>query len=120
MRRHMPPSFSRHVARLVSGSSFSARAETWLDTPSCHADPERRPAALDTIARGELTLQGPMMLKQGFVGIIPRLPIFIANVSDPDETWGSVGTDGRRADGHAARAGLVPRGADEPQLLASA
>jgi sensor domain CHASE-containing protein len=51
-------------------------------------DPVRRPAALKTIASGKMTMQGPMMLKQGFLGVIPRLPIFIANVTDPMETFG--------------------------------
>ncbi|KAI8476186.1 MAG: kinase-like domain-containing protein [Monoraphidium minutum] len=52
-------------------------------------DPDRRVASLDTIARGQLTIQGPMMLKQGFLGIVPRLPIFVANVSDPREAFGA-------------------------------
>jgi sensor domain CHASE-containing protein len=51
-------------------------------------DPERRQAALETIQRGALTLQGPMMLKQGFIGVVPRLPIFIENVTDPNERFG--------------------------------
>ncbi|KIZ04181.1 hypothetical protein MNEG_3785, partial [Monoraphidium neglectum] len=52
-------------------------------------DPERRQAALETIQRGALTLQGPMMLKQGFIGVVPRLPIFIENVTDPNERFGA-------------------------------
>jgi hypothetical protein len=51
-------------------------------------DPVRRPAALTTIASGNLTMQGPLMLKQGFLGVIPRLPIFITNVTDPQDTFG--------------------------------
>jgi len=36
-----------------------------------------------------MTLQGPMMLRQGYLGLIPRLPIFIGNVTDPEETFGA-------------------------------
>jgi len=51
-------------------------------------DPARRAAALETIERGELTVQGPLYLKQGFVGVVPRLPLFIDNVTDPTERFG--------------------------------
>ena len=51
------------------------------------ADPERRPVALETIARGEMTLQGPMILKQGWMGLVPRIPIFVENITDPDERF---------------------------------
>lgn len=54
-----------------------------------HTDPARRAASLETIAKGKLTLQGPMMLRQGYLGLIPRLPIFIDNVTDPNETFGA-------------------------------
>lgn len=55
------------------------------------SDPVRRPVALTAIESNKLTLQGPMMLKQGFVGVIPRLPIFIGNVTNPHETFGWAG-----------------------------
>jgi sensor domain CHASE-containing protein len=45
------------------------------------ADPQRRAAALETTARGELTMQGPVTLLQGWRGAVGRLPVFIANVS---------------------------------------
>ena len=35
-----------------------------------------------------ITLQGPMVLKQGFMGVVPRLPIFVENVTNPNETFG--------------------------------
>lgn len=41
------------------------------------ADPMRRDVVLKTVARGNITMQGPMMLKQGYVGAIPRLAVFI-------------------------------------------
>jgi hypothetical protein len=37
----------------------------------------RRDVVLKTVARGNITMQGPMMLKQGYVGAIPRLAVFI-------------------------------------------
>ncbi|GBG00256.1 hypothetical protein Rsub_12900 [Raphidocelis subcapitata] len=52
-------------------------------------DPDRRQAALETIQRGVMTLQGPLMLKQGWLGLVPRLPIFIENVTNPNETFGA-------------------------------
>ncbi|KAI8463338.1 MAG: hypothetical protein J3K34DRAFT_149057 [Monoraphidium minutum] len=52
-------------------------------------DPERRQAALETIARGQLTLQGPIKLKQGWIGVVPRLPIYVENVTDPTERFGA-------------------------------
>jgi hypothetical protein len=48
------------------------------------ADPQRRAAALETLARGELTMQGPVTLLQGWRGAVARLPVFIANVSRND------------------------------------
>jgi sensor domain CHASE-containing protein len=56
-------------------------------------DPARRDAALETIARGELTIQGPVMLKQGFMGLVPRLPIFLEGVApgDVDAALKSIG-----------------------------
>jgi sensor domain CHASE-containing protein len=50
----------------------------------CRADPQRRAAALETIARGELTMQGPVTLLQGWRGAVARLPVLIANVSRND------------------------------------
>ncbi|WIA33746.1 hypothetical protein OEZ86_006861 [Tetradesmus obliquus] len=44
-------------------------------------DPQRRAASLETIARGELTMQGPVTLLQGWRGAVARLPVFIVNVS---------------------------------------
>lgn len=52
-------------------------------------DPERRGAALATIINGNLTMQGPVMLKQGFRGAVARTPVFIANVSE-DNYFGCV------------------------------
>jgi sensor domain CHASE-containing protein len=56
----------------------------------CPADPERRGAALATIKNGNLTMQGPVMLKQGFRAAVARTPVFISNVSE-DEFFGWVG-----------------------------
>ncbi|KAI8475398.1 MAG: kinase-like domain-containing protein [Monoraphidium minutum] len=53
-------------------------------------DPIRRAATLETIRRREITLQGPILLEQeGFVGLVMRIPIFVANVTDPNETFGA-------------------------------
>lgn len=57
------------------------------------ADPERRGAALATIKNGNLTMQGPVMLKQGFRAAVARTPVFISNVSE-DEFFGWVGLVG--------------------------
>jgi sensor domain CHASE-containing protein len=51
------------------------------------ADPERRGAALATITNRNLTMQGPVMLLQGFRGAVARTPVFINNVSE-DEFFG--------------------------------
>ena len=56
--------------------------------PPTLPDPTRRQAALETIERNMITLQGPMVLKQGFMGVVPRLPIFVENVTNPNETFG--------------------------------
>jgi sensor domain CHASE-containing protein len=48
---------------------------------------DRRDAALRTVARRELTMQGPILTVQGFTGMIYRAPIFL-NTTDPDELWG--------------------------------
>lgn len=48
------------------------------------ADPQRRAASLETIARGQLTMQGPVTLLQGWRGAVARLPVFIVNVSAND------------------------------------
>jgi hypothetical protein len=50
-------------------------------------DPERRGASLATINNGNLTMQGPMMLRQGFRGAVARTAVFIHNVSE-DEWFG--------------------------------
>lgn len=50
-------------------------------------DPNRRAAALETVASGELTMQGPITLLQGFRGAVGRVPVFISNVSE-DEWFG--------------------------------
>lgn len=47
-------------------------------------DPERRGASLATINNGNLTMQGPVMLKQGFRGAVARTAVFIHNVSEDD------------------------------------
>ena len=52
-------------------------------------DPSRRAASLETIRSDRLTLQGPMLLRQGYLGLIPRLPIFVPNTSDPGDTFGA-------------------------------
>jgi hypothetical protein len=53
------------------------------------ADPERRGAALATITNRNLTMQGPVMLLQGFRGAVARTPVFISNVSE-DNFFGCV------------------------------
>lgn len=53
-------------------------------------DPVRRAASLETIKRREVTIQGPIPLQQeGFVGLVMRIPIFIRNVTDPNDTFGA-------------------------------
>jgi sensor domain CHASE-containing protein len=51
------------------------------------ADPTRRATVLDIIAAGRLTVQGPLKLKQGGVGLIARLPVFIQG-APPGDTFG--------------------------------
>lgn len=46
------------------------------------ADPDRRGAALATVLNRNLTMQGPVMLKQGFRAAVARTPVFIHNVSE--------------------------------------
>lgn len=36
---------------------------------------------------GKLVMQGPMMLSQGYYGVVGRLPVYIAN-STKNETFG--------------------------------
>jgi sensor domain CHASE-containing protein len=50
-------------------------------------DEERREVALRTVKEGKLVMQGPMMLSQGYFGVVGRKPIYIAN-SSPNETFG--------------------------------
>ncbi|KAF8060038.1 serine/threonine-protein kinase [Scenedesmus sp. PABB004] len=45
-------------------------------------DPKRRVAALETIQRRNLTMQGPITLLQGWRGAVARVPVFISNVSE--------------------------------------
>lgn len=53
------------------------------------ADPDRKTTALESIRRRELTIQGPILLHpEGYLGLVMRLPIFISNVSNPNETFG--------------------------------
>ncbi|GBF89307.1 hypothetical protein Rsub_02184 [Raphidocelis subcapitata] len=53
-------------------------------------DPLRRAAALEGIRRRQMTVQGPIPMKEeGFVGLVMRLPIFIENVTNPEETFGA-------------------------------
>jgi len=49
---------------------------------ACAADPQRRGAALATVLNGNLTMQGPVMLKQGYRAAVARTPVFIQNVSE--------------------------------------
>jgi sensor domain CHASE-containing protein len=50
-------------------------------------DEERREVALRTVKEGRLVMQGPMMLSQGYFGVVGRKPIYIPN-SSPNETFG--------------------------------
>lgn len=43
--------------------------------------------ALKTVKNGRLMMQGPMMLSQGYFGVVGRKPVYIAN-SAPNETFG--------------------------------
>ncbi|KAI8463487.1 MAG: hypothetical protein J3K34DRAFT_145885 [Monoraphidium minutum] len=49
---------------------------------------DRRDASLRAIERGKLSIQGPLAVPQGYHAILFRLPVFIPNVSDPNETFG--------------------------------
>lgn len=43
---------------------------------------------MQVVERGNLTMQGPVRVVQGFDGLFLRIPIFVPNVADPAETWG--------------------------------
>lgn len=45
-----------------------------------------RDAALETIRRGRMVIQGPIMLAQGYQGLVFRVPIFLPG--GPNETFG--------------------------------
>jgi sensor domain CHASE-containing protein len=47
----------------------------------------QRNAALSTIARGNLTMDGPTRVLQGYDGLFFRVPIFVPT-NNPRETWG--------------------------------
>ncbi|WIA39118.1 hypothetical protein OEZ86_005253 [Tetradesmus obliquus] len=49
---------------------------------------DRRPVALKTVETGKLTMQGPMILAQGYFGVVGRQPIFVSP-STPNETFGA-------------------------------
>ena len=51
-------------------------------------DPLRRPTSLEVVERRDLTLAGPQRVVQGYDGLFLRVPIFIDNVTDANETWG--------------------------------
>jgi signal transduction histidine kinase len=52
------------------------------------ADPTRREEMLKTIESGELTLAGPFVLRQGGVGAIGRLPVFLSEENGSKKFWG--------------------------------
>lgn len=43
--------------------------------------------ALKTVKDGRLIMQGPMMLSQGYFGVVGRQPVYIANAT-ANETFG--------------------------------
>lgn len=51
-------------------------------------NPDRRAIALATVKGGVLTMQGPMILSQGYFGVVGRQPIYITPAA-PNETWGA-------------------------------
>jgi hypothetical protein len=55
--------------------------------PPPPADPLQRQAALSTIERGNLTMDGPVHVLQGYDALIFRIPIFVPT-PNPEETWG--------------------------------
>eukprot|EP00775_Hariotina_reticulata_P009645 gene9645-9805_t len=65
-------------------------------------DPARRTAALETVRRGVLTLQGPLKLLQGYHAAIARMPIFIYNVSN-NETFGGPNADPNSSSSSSSR-----------------
>jgi hypothetical protein len=66
---------------------FLSHTHPLVATPRRPADPERRPIVIDIMQRGVLAVQGPLSLKQGGMGLIGRLPVFIPD-STPDTTFG--------------------------------
>jgi hypothetical protein len=46
-----------------------------------------RNAALETIRRRQMTMQGPFKLAQGYQGLVFRLPVLLP-ANSPNETWG--------------------------------
>jgi hypothetical protein len=49
---------------------------------------DRRAVALKTVETGKLTMQGPMILAQGYFGVVGRQPVYVSP-STPNETFGA-------------------------------
>ncbi len=53
------------------------------------ADPVRRQESVDVVKGGELSISGPLRLKQGYTGVIGRFPLYRGNAEDIfDRFWG--------------------------------
>ena len=91
----------QRVLLLAAQISRASIARSTPDTPmplcvpplasTASAEPDRRNASLDAIDRGNLTMQGPLRLPTGEHVMLFRMPIFVPNVADPNETFGCGG-----------------------------
>jgi hypothetical protein len=88
------PSVSRWVCVAIPSSlAVSTLAVSIPDIPNsilflhAAADGERREVALKTVRDGRLVMQGPMMLSQGYFGVVGRKPVYI-KTTNPNETFG--------------------------------
>lgn len=52
------------------------------------ADPERNKEAFTAVETHKLTLAGPFFLRQGGLGIVGRLPVFLPDASGQEQFWG--------------------------------
>lgn len=69
-----------------------------LPLPAPPPDPNRREGVLYAIRTGRMTLKGPALLQPERVsGLIVGMPIFIHNVTNPNETFGWVSAEGPSA-----------------------
>lgn len=82
IRMHGRSQGHKHCLAIMHNSADPALAPF-----CCPTDPERRDVALKTVKEGRLVMQGPMMLSQGYFGVVGRKPVYITP-STANETFG--------------------------------